>query len=42
MENGHPDTSEGTSESTDVDPYEKKYFALLRRCENVQQVNLIS
>lgn len=39
MENGHPDTSEGNSESTEMDPYEKKYLALLRRCETVQQNN---
>ena len=40
MENGHQDTSEGNSESAEVDPYEKKYFALLKRCETTQQVKL--
>jgi len=39
MENGHQDTSEGNSESAEVDPYEKKYFALLKRCETTQQNN---
>ncbi|GAB6021427.1 hypothetical protein CHUAL_004036 [Chamberlinius hualienensis] len=40
MENGHPDISEAISEpSVDVDPYENKYYTLLKRCESIQQSN---
>jgi len=39
LENGEIDATIGSSDNIYIDPYEKKYYALLRRCESIQQSN---